>query len=197
MHLEGLAAQTDAQLTLRCLVTKAALDQSSNEASARELWDRIRALARGLHDRRWEERATAELGIIAFLDGDVAKATAMVKSAIVALLLARDLAGAVYYGSIVGNGMVEAGEPEAGLKLCDKALFTAALTPDIGFPFWAYEGKARALVALHRRAEAKQVLDQALSLARARGARLSEAELLIVRGKNAEGENRVRSHPGP
>ena len=188
--LEGLAAQTDAQLTLRCLVTKAALDQSSNEASARELWDRIRALARGLHDRRWEERATAELGIIAFLDGDVAKATAMVKSAIIALLLARDLAGAVYYGSIVGNGMVEAGEPEAGLKLCDKALFTAALTPDIGFPFWAYEGKARALVALHRRAEAKQVLDQALSLARARGARLSEAELLIVRGKNAEGENR-------
>jgi len=36
--LRGPAVQTGAQLTLRCLVTKAALDQSSNEASARELW---------------------------------------------------------------------------------------------------------------------------------------------------------------
>lgn len=191
--LQNSEVQTDAQLMLRCLVTKAALDQSSNEASARELWEKVQALARGLHDRRWEERATAELGIIAFLDGDIANATAMTKGALVSLLLARDLAGAVYYGSIVGNGMVEAGEPEAGLKLCDKALFTAALTPDIGFPFWAYEGKARALVALRRRVEAKQVLDEALSLARARGARLSEAELLIVRGKNAEGESRAEA----
>jgi len=191
--LQGPAVQTDAQLTLRCLITKAALNQSSNEASARELWEKVRALAQGLHDRRWEERATAELGIIAFLDGDISTATAMTKGALVSLLLARDLAGAVYYGSIVGNGMVEAGEPEAGLKLCDKALITAAVTPDIGFPFWAYEGKARALVALHRRAEAKQVLDKALSLARTGDARLSEAELLIVRGENAEGESRAEA----
>jgi len=96
--LQGPAVQTDPQLTLRCLVTKAALNQSSNEVSARELWEKVRALAQGLHDRRWEERAAAELGIIAFLDGDISKATAMTKGALVSLLIARDLAGAVYYG---------------------------------------------------------------------------------------------------
>jgi CHAT domain-containing protein len=146
-----------------------------------------------LHDRRWEERATAELAIIAFLDGDVAKATGMIKSAIVALLVAGDPAGAIYYGSIVGNGLVEVGQPEAGLRLCNKALLITAVTPDIGFPFWAYEGKGRALVALRREAEAKQVLNEALGLARARGARLSEAELLIVLGKDAASENRAEA----
>ena len=191
--IQNPRVQGDAQLMLRCLVARAALDQASNEASAREVWVKVLGLARGLHDRRWEERATAELAIIAFLDGDVAKATGMIKNAIVALLIAGDPAGAIYYGSIVGNGLVEVGQPEAGLRLCNKALLIATVTPDIGFPFWAYEGKGRALVALRRGAEAKQVLNEALGLARARGARLSEAELLIVLGKDAASENRAEA----
>ena len=28
---------------------------------------------------------------------------------------------AIYYGSIVGNGKIEAGEPEAGIKYCETA----------------------------------------------------------------------------
>ena len=53
----------------------------------------------------------------------------------------------------------------------------------MGFPFMAYEGKARGLIALHRNAEAKQVLDEAIRQAQAQNALAAEAQLLVVRGK--------------
>jgi len=56
----------------------------------------------------------------------------------------------------------------------------------------AYEGKARALVALHREAEAEQALDVAVKEARAQGARAAEAQLLVVLGKQAAVRDRGR-----
>ena len=53
----------------------------------------------------------------------------------------------------------------------------------MGFPFMAYMGKARALAALHREAEAKKVLDQALAQAKLANARAEEVQLLIVLGR--------------
>ena len=136
-----------------------------------------------LNDRRWQARAQAELGIIAFLNGDVATATQALKTALISLYLQGDMGAAIYYGSIVGNGQVEAGEPEAGIKYCETAIHTAATIKDIGFPFMAYERKARGLIALHRSAEAKQMLDEAIRQAQAQNALAAEAQLLVVRGK--------------
>src|SRR6516165_3218833 len=127
--------------------------------------------------------AQAELGIIAFLDGDVATATQALKSALISLYLQGDMAAAIYYGSIVGNGKVEAGQPEAGIKYCETAIQTAGTVKDMGFPFMAYEGKARGLIALHRNAEAKQVLDEAIDHAQTQNSFAAEAQLLVVRGK--------------
>ena len=146
-------------------------------------WEKIQELAKGLNDRRWQARAQAELGIIAFLDGDVATATQALKTALISLYLQGDMAAAIYYGSIVGNGKVEAGEPEAGIKYCKTAIQTAGTVKDMGFPFMAYEGKARGLIALHQNAEAKQVLDEAIRQAQAQSALAAEAQLLVVRGK--------------
>jgi hypothetical protein len=68
---------------------------------------------------------------------------------------------------MVGNGFVETGQPEAGLQYCNIVLRTSHLIPDLGFPFLAYQGKARALFALHREGEARAALDVALQSARA------------------------------
>jgi hypothetical protein len=188
-RLQSPLVQGDAKLTLRCLVTEAAIEQEKNEASARDVWERILDLAKGLGDKRWEARAQAELGIITFMDGDVEKASGLLKTALLSSYLLGDLGAAIYYGSIVGNGLVEVGQPEAGLQYCETALKTAAATTDMGFPFMAYEGKARALVALHREADAKQVLELAIPQARSQGARAAEAQLLIVMGKQAAAGN--------
>ncbi len=181
-RLESPQVQGNAKLMLRCLVTKAAIDQEKNEASARDIWEKILDVAKGLGDTRWQARAQAELGIITFMDGDVEKAGGMLNTALLSSYLLGDLGAAIHYGSIVGNGLVEVGQPETGLGYCETALKTTAATKDTGFPFMAYEGKARALVAQHRETEAKQVLDLAIQQARSQGARAAEAQLLIVMG---------------
>ncbi len=71
--LRNPVIQGDTPLRLRCLLAKAAIEEQANEDSSRQTWEKILALAKGLGDRRWQARA--ELGIIDFLDGDVAKAT--------------------------------------------------------------------------------------------------------------------------
>jgi CHAT domain-containing protein len=181
--LRSPLVQGDAALMLRCLTAKAAIEEEVNEDYSRPTWEKIQELAKRLNDRRWQARAQAELGIIAFLDGDVATATGALKTALVSLYLQGDMGAAIYYGSIVGNGQVEAGEPEAGIKYCETAIQTASTVKDMGFPFMAYEGKARGLIALHRNAEAKQVLDEAIRQAQAQNALAAEAQLLVVRGK--------------
>src|SRR5205823_1123556 len=146
-------------------------------------------VAKRVNDKRWQARAEAELGIITFLDGDVATATQMLKSALLSGLIHRDFGAVITYGSIVGNGQVEVGQPEAGLTTCNLALKLAGVISDMGFPFMAYEGKARALIALHREPEAKSALQKAIAEARAQGARAAEAQLLVVAGKQAAAAN--------
>jgi len=183
--IQSPLVQSDPRLMIRCLVAKAAIQYAENEASAEDVWEKILELANASHDEIWQARAKAELGTIAFLDGDIEKATRLLKTALISSYLHGDLGAAIYYGSIVGNGLVEVGQPEAGLQYCATALKTAATTKDMGFPFMACEGKARALVALHREPEAKQVLELAVKEARAQGAHAAEAQLLIVLGKQA------------
>ena len=181
--LRNPVIQGQAGLMLRCLAAKAAIEEEVNEDYSRVSWEKIQELAKGLSDRRWQARAQAELGIIAFLDGDVATATQALKTALVSLYLQGDMGAAIYYGSIVGNGQVEAGQPEAGIKYCEIAIQTAGTIKDMGFPFMAYEGKARGLIALHQNAEAKHVVEEAIHQAQVQNALAAEAQLLVVRGK--------------
>jgi len=178
--------QGDPKLMLRCLVAKAARERVVNEASARTRWESILNLAKASGDDRWRARAQAELGEIAYMDGEIQAAVEMLKKAMIAQPLQRDIGAAVYYSSVVGNGLVEAGQPENGLAYCNRAIEAASTTPDAGFPFLAYQGKARALIALRRKPEAAAVLQQALTRAHAEGNRSAEAQLLIVAGTGAE-----------
>jgi len=187
--LRSPVVQREARLTLRCMTAKAAVEEQVNEDYSRATWEKIEELAKRLGDARWQARAQAELGIIAFLDGDVATATQTLKSALISLYLQGDMGAAIYYGSIVGNGKVEAGQPEEGIKYCQTAIQTAGTIRDMGFPFMAYEGKARGLIALQQSAEAKQVLDEAIGRAQVENAFAAEAQLLVVRGKQEAATN--------
>jgi tetratricopeptide (TPR) repeat protein len=166
----------------RALVAKAVLDRNTNEIAAREPWEQVLEIATRLGDKRWEGRAKAEIGQILYMDGDVASAAAMLREAIVSQYLRLDLGAAIDYTAMVGNGFVEAGQPEAGLQYCNIALRAAYLVPDIGFPFLAYQGKARALIALQRNAEAETVLNEALMHAREDHNHVALSQLLIVAG---------------
>jgi tetratricopeptide (TPR) repeat protein len=92
-----------------------------------------------------------------------------------------------------GNGFVEAGRPETALQYCDTALRAAFFIRDLGFPFLAYQGKARALIALHRDAEAQEILDKALRRARTDANDMALAQLLVVAGTAAELHDRSKA----
>lgn len=185
--------QANAGLMLRCLLAKAALEEEVNENSSRATWEKVQELAKKLGDYQWQRRAQAELGIIEFLDGDVAAANQDLKSAVTSMFMHLDLGGFAYYTSIVGNGFVEAGQPHTGIKYCQIAIKTAYASKDMGFPFMAYEGEARGLIALHQEKEAKQVLNEAISKAQAENAFAAEAQLLVVQGEEDIAANQTRA----
>lgn len=178
--------RADSALMLRSLVARAARDRVISEGSARPMWERIHELAKSIGDARWQARAEAELGQIAYLEGDVSTAVRMFKQALLSQMLHRDTGAVLYYNSMVGNGLVEAGQPQNGLGYCNAVIKMASLFADAGFPYLAYQGKARALIALQRLGEADQVLQTALTQAHARGNHFAEAQLLVVAGEGAQ-----------
>ncbi len=167
-HLLDPVINSDPQVRLRSLIAKAVLDRNENERAASGPWKEILDLATKLDDKRWEARAKAEIGQILYLDGNIKSAAAMLRDAIVSQYLQLDFGAAIHYTAMVGDGFVETGQPEAGLRYCDIVLKASHLVPDLGFPFLAYQGKARALLALHRTDDAKAVLDFALKRAQKR-----------------------------
>jgi CHAT domain-containing protein len=180
--LSDPSVRRDPKLLLHCLIAEAARERVVDEGSARAVWGQIAAVAKAVGDGRWQKRAQAELGEIAYMEGDVKNAVRLFKQAIIWQFLHADFGGAIYYSAVVGNGLVEAGQPENGLGYCDKAIELASVVKDAGFPYLAYQGKARALIALNRTAEADVTLKTALANARAQGNHAAETQLLIVEG---------------
>src|SRR5689334_5811067 len=79
--------RNDPALKIRALSVKGIIDLNLNTAAALDDFSQIKALARSIGDRKWENRASGELGIVAGVNGDVG-------SAAVALLKAINTAGA-------------------------------------------------------------------------------------------------------
>ena len=184
-YLEDPSIQADPRLLLRALIAKAMLDRNANELAARESWERILSLAEDLGDRSWEDRAKAELGQIRYMDGDLRAASDMFREAITSQYVRLDLGAAMYYTAMVGNGFASAGRPESALRYLNAALRVASLTRDEGFPFLAYQGQARAMIALDRHAEAEEILQEALGRARHEENYFALTQLLVVAGTAA------------
>src|SRR5262249_14694864 len=69
-QLEISVVKSDPRLRLWCLAAKGYTDLEINPSSAKRAWTEARGIARNLGEAEWEARATGELGIITFLEGD-------------------------------------------------------------------------------------------------------------------------------
>jgi CHAT domain-containing protein len=184
-HLQDPLVQADPRLMLRGLVTQAVLDRNSNEIAAREPWAEIMKLAKTLGDKTWEDRAKAEIAQISYMDGNLRSAAEMIREALISQYLRLDLGAALYYTAMVCNGFAATGRPETGLQYCDRVFKLARFANDMGFPFLAYQGKAAALIALNRNAEAESVLKEALVRAREEHNYFALSQLLVIAGMAA------------
>jgi len=188
-ELKTPLVQSDPELKLWCLTSKGYTDIETDRVSAKRDWEQVQALAKTLGERKWEIRAQGELGLIAFLEGNSAKADRLVGGALLSTMASGDVGGQIRYLELIGTGLDEIKRPEEAIPFFDRAINLAARTADAGFPFMAYEGKAEALSALGKADEARATLTRALDQARANRKRGHEADLLILLGKLSEEQN--------
>jgi len=182
-ELKNPLVRKDPELRLFCLAAKGYTDIDVNVASSRTAWQQALETARSLKDARWESRASGELGIIAFLQGDGEKAEHLVGAALLSAMAQRDVAAQIRYLTMIGNGLADLKRYPEAAEFFSRALRLADSTKDFGFPFMAYEGQARSLLALNQPAQARKLLSAALEEARKRDKRGHEAQILILLGK--------------
>jgi len=70
-YLDDPIVQKDDRLRLRCLVIKGETDTDLDPALAERSWRDAQQLATALGDSAWANRANGELGLLAFLQGDI------------------------------------------------------------------------------------------------------------------------------
>ena len=184
--LSSPLAQSDLPLRLFCLVAKGDIDFQIDPKSSEAVWTEVAAVATRLRDSAWANRAQAELGTIAFYKGEIYRGARMVAASYMAAELHGDTAYIIRLRAVFGEGFAEFGHPKDAMVFFDGALNLARETPDAGFPFTAYLGRARALIALGRTAEGERILGEALSDARRDHMRVREARVLVVLGDLAK-----------
>jgi CHAT domain-containing protein len=184
-QLQNPIVQSDKKLRLWCLIAKGYTDIEIDYRATKRDWLEAQEIANALGEKQWANRASGELGLIAFLEGNPGRAARLLGSALLSTMVSGDTAGQIRFLELIGRGFDEVNRHSEALRFFDRAIKLADADKDSGLPFLAYEGKARTLDAMGKTTEAKAVLDDALGKARSQEKRGHEAELLILLGKLA------------
>ena len=178
--LQDPLVRSDPELRLWVLEAKGSADLEINPGSARRVWEEARELATQLGEPARASRASGELGVVAFLEGDTATALQLVAAALANSVVHKDTGANIRYVSLMGNGLFVLGRYEEAIRYFDRALRTARSHPDLETSGMALTGKARVLIEQAKYGEALKLLNDALDLARRRERLGNESELLLV-----------------
>src|SRR5579875_1175391 len=121
-QLQTPLVQHDPFLRLWCLGVKGDADQETNVAAAEQDWNQVKTLATLLGQKEWANRATGELGIVAYLHGDYKQAAALMKATLVTAALEWDDGTEVRYLELVGNGMNGLNRHAEAMIFLDRAI---------------------------------------------------------------------------
>jgi len=192
--LKSIIVQTNPELRLRCLIVKATADLSINDPiNSGHEWTEVLALAQQLGEQGWAERAQGELGIVAFLKGETAKAVELNETEYSAAKALNDVAGQIRSRSLKGVGLLEQGQVEAALPLLDEALALSKANPDVRFPLMAYMGKSQALEQQGNNRESRELLEEARGFVNGTNMSVYKADLLVALGNKAAKSKDVTS----
>jgi CHAT domain-containing protein/Tfp pilus assembly protein PilF len=181
-YLDDPLVQRDDRLRLRALVIKGDTDVDLDPMLAEQSWREALSIAEKLGESAWANRARGELGLVAFLQGDINTAVVSLGQALKVAESNGDTPSVVRWLTLFGHGYLELGRAEQAIEFYDRALKIAATVPELQFPLMTYLGKGNALVKLGRLDTAGQVLDDALAVATSEGALGYQAELLLKQG---------------
>ena len=182
-ELQEPVVQHDKALRLWCLIAKGYTDIDVDYLAAKRDWLEAQEIAKDLGESGWANRASGELGLVAFLEGNPGGAARLLGAALLKTMTSGDTGGQIRFLELVGNGFEEVNRHAEALRFFDRAIKLADDERDAGLPFMAYEGKAQALAALGRQDQASTLLLEALAKARSQQKKAHEAQLLILLGR--------------
>jgi CHAT domain-containing protein len=185
LQLKTSLVQHDPELRLWCLGVKGDADDEVNVASAQQDWEQARSLAEKLGEKEWANRATGELGLINFLQGNVKQAAHMVGGALLTAMAESDTGTEVRYLEIVGNGWIALNRPAEAMVFFNHCIAISDDDHDVGTPFMAYEGKAEALARQGKMDQAVALMQRTLAEARKEHMLEHEGQDLLILGQFA------------
>lgn len=181
-HLEDPLVLADDRLKLRTLIIKGETDEDLDPSLAEQSWNEALTLAQRLGEAGWANRARGELGLVAFLLGDINNAVIRLGQAMKVAEANGDVASLVRWMTLFGHGYVQLDRSEQALDFYDRALKLASTVRELQFPLMTYLGKGNALARLARLEESKRVLADAFAVAEREGAYGYQAELVLQQG---------------
>jgi CHAT domain-containing protein len=185
-QLQNPLVKDDKNLRLWCLIAKGYTDTEINYRAAKRDWMAVQKLGDVLGEKRWAARASGELGLIAFLEGNPGRAARLIGGALLSTMASGDTAGQIRFLELIARGFEEVNRHAEAMRFFNRAIKLAGSDKDLPLPFMAYEGKAQVLVATGKANDARTVLQDAIAKARAQGKRGHESQLLILLGSVAE-----------
>jgi CHAT domain-containing protein len=185
-NLNNPIVQKDKRLRLWCLIAKGYTDIEIDYRASKRDWLEAQEIAKALDENQWANRASGELGLIAFLEGNPGRAARLLGTALLSTMATGDRGGQIRFLELIGTGFEEVNRHSEAMRFFERAIKLADGDKDCGLPFMAYEGKAQSLMGLGKPDEAKAVLEDALTKARSQLKRGQEAQILILLGKQAE-----------
>ena len=188
--------KTDKKLRLFCLIVKADIDQEIENHAARIDWEQVDALATEVGDKRWRNRALAQIGITAFYDRDLETASKNVAAAAAKATEIHDIGGEIRFTTVLGMAYSEGKMYDLGLPYFDQALDLAKKNPDSGYPLFTYEAQLHALVGLGRYEEAQQLVDKMLKEISSQHRSGAQAQTLFFAAQIALARRDVRGAVG-
>jgi tetratricopeptide (TPR) repeat protein len=184
----------DARLRLRCLTVKGDVDLDFDTALAARDWTEALSIAKDLEDPSWVNRANGELGIISFVQGDYRNGTVRVMGALSQAKKPNDIGAQIRYLTLVGDGLIQLQRNEQAIAMFDQALAVAQTIPELGQPVMTYAGKAQALAALGRTAEAKKLLESVFEISHQRSAPFLDARRALKNKVAKASKRHSRTH---
>jgi CHAT domain-containing protein len=183
--------QSDNELRLFCLIVLGDVDGEIDATPMRRDWEAALTLAHTLGDRKWENRASAELGFALFLEGDMAAARQKVAGALMGAMMLGDIGAQIRYLAAIGQAYVQMGSNDEALGYFDKALKIAASNPDTGYQFLVNEGRLQAFRSMGKLEAAEQLANEIITQSRIRQKHVKETQALITAGTvaNARGDD--------
>jgi len=177
---ENPLLQSDNELRLFCLIVRGDIDGEIDAAPMLRDWEAALKIAHALGDKKWENRASGEIGFAMFLQGDMAAARQRVSGALIGATMLQDAGAQIRYLAAIGQAFAQLGSFDGALGYFEKALQVAAKNPDAGYPFLVHQGRLQALRGMGKLDAAEQLAEEIIAQARASQRHVKETIALIA-----------------